>query len=37
MKKILSKLVEMYAKSTTNSCAMWVFHQPKAPRCLIKK
>lgn len=37
MKKLIKKMVEMYAKSSTNSC-MWVLiHQPKAPRCLIKK
>ena len=37
MKKILTKVAEMYAKATTNTCLTWVFHQPKAPRCLIKK
>lgn len=37
MKKMLKKVVEKYAKSSTNSCAAFFFHQPKAPRCLIKK
>ena len=37
MRKMLKKLVEAYAKTSTNSCAWFVFHQPKAPRCLIKK
>ncbi len=37
MKKMLKKIVEKYAKTSTNSCAMIFFHQPKAPRCLIKK
>ena len=37
MKKILTKVAEMYAKATANSCAWWAYHQPKAPRCLIKK
>ena len=37
MKKLAKKLVEMYAKSSTNSCWMAWFHQPKAPRALIKK
>lgn len=37
MKKVLKKLVESYAKNSTNSCSWWWLHQPKAPRCLIKK
>lgn len=37
MKKLAKKLVEMYAKTSTNSCNWFVFHQPKAPRALIKK
>ena len=37
MKKILAKVAEMYAKATTNTCFIWLYHQPKAPRCLIKK
>ena len=37
MKKILAKLAEAYAKATTNTCHAWLFHEPKAPKCLIKK
>lgn len=37
MKKIMKKVAEMYAKNSTNSCAILLFHQPKAPRCLIEK
>ena len=37
MKKLLKKVVEKYAKSSTNSCFMLIFHQPKAPRSLIEK
>lgn len=37
MKKMVKKLVEMYAKNSTNACIAWVIHQPKAPRCLIEK
>lgn len=37
MKKLLKKVVEMYAKSSSNSCVWWTVHQPKAPRCLIQK
>ncbi|MDD2376895.1 MAG: cyclic lactone autoinducer peptide [Clostridia bacterium] len=37
MKKILKKFVEIYAKSSTNSCLLLIFHQPKAPKCLIQK
>lgn len=36
MKKLISKIVEAYAKSTTTTCSMWYFHAPKAPRTLIK-
>ena len=36
MKKVLAKLAEMYAKSSTTSCAIWFFHATKAPRSLIK-
>jgi len=37
MKKLLKKMVEVYAKSSTNSC-FWLFiHQPKAPRTMIEK
>ncbi len=37
MKKMLKKIVEAYAKNSTNACFSWLIHQPKAPRCLIKK
>ncbi|MEG2348828.1 MAG: cyclic lactone autoinducer peptide [Clostridia bacterium] len=37
MKKIVKKLVEMYAKSSTNSCFFVLFHQPKMPRTMIQK
>lgn len=37
MKKLLKKVVEKYAKSSTNSCFVFIVHQPKAPRCLIEK
>ena len=37
VKKLLRKVVELYAKNSTNSCIMLVFHQPKAPRCIIEK
>lgn len=37
MKALFKKIVEAYAKSSTNSCYFVVFHQPKAPKCMIKK
>lgn len=37
VKKIIKKFVEMYAKNSTNSCWWLIFHQTKAPKCLIKK
>ncbi len=37
MKKLVKKVVEMYAKTSTNSCWICLLHQPKAPRCMIKK
>ncbi len=37
MKKLLKKVVESYAKNSTNSCFCWLLHQPKAPKSLIKK
>ncbi len=37
MKKLIKKMVEAYAKNSTTSCAFWLFHQPKAPKCLIEK
>ncbi|MBR5227803.1 MAG: hypothetical protein IKV94_04105 [Clostridia bacterium] len=36
MKKLITKIVEAYAKSTTTSCAFWYFHVDKAPKSLIK-
>lgn len=36
MKKLIVKIAELYAKSTTTSCALWLFHAPKAPKSLIK-
>ncbi len=36
MKKLIKKVVEMYAKTSTNSCWMTFLHQTKAPRCIIK-
>lgn len=37
MKKLVKKVVEKYARSSTNSCVVLVFHQPRAPRYLIEK
>lgn len=37
MRKMLKKLVEAYAKTSTNACGAWLFHQAKAPRSLIQK
>lgn len=37
MKKLLKKVVESYAKNSTNACAYWLLHQTKAPRTLIQK
>lgn len=36
MKKLLAKIVEAYAKSTTTSSVAWYFHTTKAPRSLVK-
>lgn len=36
MKKLISKIVEAYAKSTTTSSYVWLFHATKAPRSLVK-
>ena len=36
MKKLIAKIVEAYAKSTTTSSIVWLFHATKAPRSLIK-
>ena len=37
MKSLLRKIAKAYAKSTTNTCMMWLFHANRAPRTLIKK
>lgn len=37
MKKLLKKVIESYAKNSTNSCWVWSFHQNRAPKCLIQK
>ena len=37
MRKFIKKIVEKYARSSTNSCSFYIIHQPKAPRCLIEK
>lgn len=37
MKKLAKKLVEMYAKTSTNSCFFLIAHQPKMPRNMIEK
>lgn len=37
MKSLMRKIAKAYAKSTTNTCMIWVFHATKAPRTLIKK
>ena len=37
MKNVVKKVVEAYAKSSTQACSVILFHQPKAPKCLIKK
>lgn len=37
MKSLLRKIAKAYAKSTTNTSIMWMFHATKAPRTLIKK
>lgn len=37
MKKLIKKVVEAYAKNSTNASWSWLFHQAKAPRNLIEK
>ena len=38
MLKFLAKTAEKYAKSTNTACVVFlVFHQPKMPKCMIKK
>ena len=36
MKKLIAKIVEAYAKSTTTTSFYWYFHAEKAPKSLIK-
>lgn len=36
MKKLIAKIAEAYAKSTTTSSMIWYFHATKAPRSLVK-
>lgn len=36
MKKLMARIAESYAKSTTTSCGIWFLYAPKAPRSLIK-
>ncbi len=35
--KLLTKIAEMYAKMSTTTCFTLIFHEPKAPKCLIRK
>jgi len=38
MLKFLAKTAEKYAKATNTACAvMWLWHQPKMPKCMIEK
>lgn len=38
MLKFLAKTAEKYAKVTNTACfAFAIFHQPKMPKCMIKK
>lgn len=37
MKKLVKKVVEFYAKTSTNACWLGLIHQTKAPRLLIRK
>lgn len=37
MFKFLAKVAEKYAKVTSSKCMLVVWHQPKAPKTLIKK
>ena len=38
MLKFLAKTEEKYAKATNTACfVMGIFHQPKMPKCMIKK
>jgi len=37
MKKIIKKVIENYAKKSTNSCNYWLLHQSRAPKVFIEK
>lgn len=37
MKSLLRKVAKAYAKATTNTSFMWIWHTTTAPRTLIKK
>lgn len=37
MKTLIRKITKAYAKATTNTSMVWMFHATKAPRTLIKK
>lgn len=37
MKKLIKKIVENYARKSTNSCCAWLLHQTKAPKSIIIK
>lgn len=37
MKRLLKKVVEFYARTSTTACWAGLIHQTKAPRCIIKK
>ncbi len=38
MLKFLCRVAEKYAKSTNSACVfLGILHQPKMPKCLIKK
>lgn len=37
IKNLIKRAIENYAKASTNSCILLVFHAPVAPRTLISK
>jgi len=37
MKSLIRKISKAYAKATTSTSMLWMFHANKAPRTLIKK
>lgn len=37
MVKKIAKVAEKYAKVSNNACIFTVLHQPKMPKCLVKK